>query len=174
MKYVIKSEECWKNALNLVAHFEGLRLSAYLCPAGYLSIGYGHRMDAGEPRRIDAETAKRYLVTDFSRFVDTVFDIFPNLWEGQLFALASLSFNLGLSWVGQDKNLGREVRALNRRQQVSGSDPKLQYNVTWYIAKYCYYHDKNGRAVLSEGLRRRRCAEIDLFNGELNYLSNKK
>ena len=173
MKYQIKSEECWKNALNLVAHFEGLRLNAYTCPAGYLSIGYGHRMDAGDVRQITSETAKSLLVADFGRFVDAVHDIFPYLWEGQLFALASLSYNLGLSWVGKDKNLGREVRALNNRQMVSGSDVKLQYNVTWYMGKYCYHHVK-GKPVLSEGLRQRRLAEIDLFNGELHYLSNKK
>lgn len=173
MKYLIKSEECWKNALNLVAHFEGLRLYAYTCPAGYLSIGYGHRLDAGDARQITRETAKHLLVVDFGRFVDVVHDLFPYLWEGQLFALASLSYNLGLSWAGKDKNLGREVRALNHRQMVSGSDVKLQYNVTWYMGMYCH-HKVNGKSVMSEGLRRRRLAEIALFNGELNFLSNNR
>lgn len=174
MKYVIKSEEAWKNALNLVAYFEGLRLSVYRCPAGFSTIGYGHRFNAGEPRTIDKATAIDYLVRDFGTCVDFLADIFPYLWEGQLFALASLSFNLGFSWISKDKNLGREVIALNKSQSHGGSNPKLQYNVCWYLTKYCYYKDtKTGRAVLSEGLRKRRLAERDLFNGELHFKSKK-
>lgn len=174
MKYVIKSEEAWKNALNLVAHFEGLKTTAYICPAGCLTIGYGHRMVNGEPRVITPETARNYLVADYSRFVDAVHDIFPYLWESQLFALASLSFNLGLSWVGKEKNLGREVLALNKSQSHGRTDLKLQYNVCWYLTNYCYYKDaKTGRPVVSDGLRKRRLAERDLFYGELHFKSKK-
>lgn len=173
MKYQIKSEECWKNALNLVAHFEGLKLAAYKCPANYLSIGYGHRLASGEPRVIDKVTARNYLLADFGNCVDNVNALFPHLWEGQLFALASLTYNLGLKWASLDKNLGREVAALNRSQMVSGSDISLQYNVLFYLTKYCYYHNEKGVAVYSEGLHKRRLAERDLFNGILNYQSKK-
>ena len=33
----------------LIQEFEGRRLTAYVCPAGVLTIGYGHTSVAGSP-----------------------------------------------------------------------------------------------------------------------------
>ena len=38
------------SGLELIKSFEGLRLTAYRCPAGVWTIGYGHTSQAGPPR----------------------------------------------------------------------------------------------------------------------------
>ena len=39
-----------QRGLDLIKEFEGLYLQAYRCPAGVLTIGYGHTSVAGEPK----------------------------------------------------------------------------------------------------------------------------
>ena len=38
----MESTPSFSNILDLIKHFEGLNLKAYKCPAGKLTIGYGH------------------------------------------------------------------------------------------------------------------------------------
>lgn len=150
----------------MVAYFEGLRLTAYKCPAGRWTIGYGHTLRTGESHApITKDVARSILVADFADCVDFVFDKFPFLSECQIFGLASLSYNVGFSWSDINKNLGREVTALNRSSKHGYRDHDLQRNVYFYIGQYVYYHDSSGRAVKSDGLVKRRGVERDFFLG---------
>ncbi|WP_143170902.1 glycoside hydrolase family protein [Desulfopila aestuarii] len=50
-------------AKKLARRFEGLRLARYLCPAGYMTIGYGHRF-AADQEQIDETKAEALLDGD--------------------------------------------------------------------------------------------------------------
>lgn len=49
------------NGINLIKHFEGFRKDAYICPAGILTIGYGHTESAKPGQNIDEATAEDLL-----------------------------------------------------------------------------------------------------------------
>jgi GH24 family phage-related lysozyme (muramidase) len=53
--------------------FEGCRLKAYRCPAGILTIGYGHTSAAGDPQvfegmSISQDRAEQILARDLAKF----------------------------------------------------------------------------------------------------------
>jgi lysozyme len=85
--------------LKQIKEHEGLRLKPYKCPAGRLTIGYGHNLeDNGLSKTAcefilfeDIEEAKRNLYTIFTR------DFFDSLSNNQKIALIDMMFNLGLS-----------------------------------------------------------------------------
>ena len=150
----------------MVAYFEGLRLTAYKCAAGRWTIGYGHTLRSGESHApITKNVAREILIADFGDCVDIVAHKFPNLAECQIFALSSLSFNIGFSWMDESRNLGREVSALNRSSTHGFRSADIQRNVYFYIGHYVFYHDSSGKAVKSVGLVRRRGVERDFFMG---------
>ena len=56
------------NTFNKIAEFEGLRLTSYKCPAGILTIGYGHTgKDVKENQIIDNAQAKTFLWNDLEK-----------------------------------------------------------------------------------------------------------
>jgi GH24 family phage-related lysozyme (muramidase) len=89
--------------INLIKQFEGLKLEAYVCPAGVLTIGYGHTSAAGAPvvikgMKITREEAERIVRADIDKFEDGVEKLVEgvNLNVCQFDALVSLAFNIGL------------------------------------------------------------------------------
>ena len=85
--------------LQQIKEHEGLKLFPYKCPAGKLTIGYGHNLeDNGLSQSVceyilieDIEEAKRNLYAIFTR------DFFDTLSNNQKIALVDMMFNLGLS-----------------------------------------------------------------------------
>ena len=82
--------------------FEGCHLSAYRCPAGVLTIGYGHtgKVDGKaifEGLTITEEKATELLKEDLAKFENAVNNVAltfePN--ENQFSALVSFAFNCG-------------------------------------------------------------------------------
>ena len=51
-------------ATDFIAGFEGLSLSAYACPAGKLTIGYGHTTGVVEGQTCTPEEASQWLIED--------------------------------------------------------------------------------------------------------------
>ena len=49
-----------QKGIDLIKKYEGLRLEAYLCPAGVWTIGYGHTAGVGKGMKITAEQAEEY------------------------------------------------------------------------------------------------------------------
>ena len=83
--------------LDIVKEAEGLRLSAYLCPAGIPTIGYGHTKGVKLGDTCTKEQAEKWLENDFfmaKKDVKAVVRV--PLSENQLDALASFVFNLGV------------------------------------------------------------------------------
>ena len=83
--------------LDIVKEAEGLRLSAYLCPAGIPTIGYGHTKGVKLGDTCTREQAEGWLENDFFMAKQDVKAVVRvPLRENQLDALASFVFNLGV------------------------------------------------------------------------------
>lgn len=92
-----------KAGIELIKRFEGLRLDAYRCPAGVLTIGYGHTSMAGSPRvtpglTISEDEAEQILIQDLKRFEAGVAELVTvPTNENQFSALVSFSYNTGVT-----------------------------------------------------------------------------
>lgn len=131
--------------LSLIKKFEGCRLTAYRCPAGVLTIGYGHTAGVTEGMQITVAQADDYLREDINKFELAVLKYDPvyHFTQNQFDALVSFTYNCG---VGNLKNLTSSgTRTIS---QISAKFPA-----------YC----KAGGVVLL-GLQRRRAAEKALFD----------
>lgn len=83
--------------LDIVKEAEGLRLSAYLCPAGIPTIGYGHTKGVKLGDTCTKEQAEKWLENDFFTAKQEVKAVVKvPLRENQLDALTSFVFNLGV------------------------------------------------------------------------------
>lgn len=135
-------------AVDFVKRWEGFRERAYRCPAGVMTIGYGHTGGVKEGDVVTAYEAEALLLEDLQSTVERLAPyIHVLVSEGQFIALTSLAFNLGVQ--GMVRKCPRLMRALNAREYEAAADEFL--DVT------------NGGIP---GLVRRREAERELFLGE--------
>lgn len=96
------------DAVALVKHFEGCKLTAYRCPAGVLTIGYGHTgPDVREGLTITQARAEELLTADLQPLASfiTKMVVLP-LAQHQLDALACFVFNVGRGAFEQSTMLG--------------------------------------------------------------------
>ena len=92
MTYSISSK-----GLDLIKQFEGCELKAYVCPAGVLTVGYGHTgADVYTGMEVSQAEADELLKTDTIRFEKAV-DKYVNVELKQCMfdALVSFTFNCG-------------------------------------------------------------------------------
>ena len=88
-------------------HFEGFSSTAYRCPAGYWTIGYGRNIESSGPG-ITTEEASLLLRNDVTRSIDEVCRAFPwvqGLDERRAEILTQLCFQLGLSRLQKFKKM---------------------------------------------------------------------
>lgn len=92
---------CPQEGIELIKKYEGLKLQKYLCPGGYWTIGYGHKLKPDESyESITEEEAFNLLIQDL---LDIGLRLRPLLkpeiyWglnSGQLSAIYSFTFNVG-------------------------------------------------------------------------------
>jgi GH24 family phage-related lysozyme (muramidase) len=129
---------------NLIKQFEGLRLTAYRCPAGKWTIGYGHTKGVKKGMYISEEVATHFLIEDVQR-VEPVINSYDDIYhwtQNEFDALASFAFNCGIG------NL-KKLLKYGQRTKSQIADAILLYNKA------------NGRVL--RGLIRRRKAERELF-----------
>ena len=84
--------------LNLIKYFESYKQFPYICPAGYLTIGYGHVIKPNETfeNGISPEAAEALLKEDVENAECAVIRlIVVPLTDNQFSALVSFTFNLG-------------------------------------------------------------------------------
>lgn len=82
--------------LQIIKDSEGLRLKAYVCPAGVLTIGYGSTGPHVLPGMVITEArADALLAEDLKRFEDWVAANCAPTTDNQFSALVSFAFNLG-------------------------------------------------------------------------------
>ncbi len=82
--------------LEKLMEFEGLRLEAYRDSAGVPTIGYGHTHNVKMGDRISPWYAKDLLTEDIAYFENQVKELGVARTEGQLDALTSFAFNMGM------------------------------------------------------------------------------
>lgn len=130
----------------LIREFEGCKLSAYVCPAGVLTIGVGSTGPHVKPgMTITQAEADALLLKDLVRFEAAVNNLAKiNLTQGMYDALVSFAFNCGEGALAESTLL----RRLN-----AGDDPCA-------VAKQEFPRWTNGGLA---GLVRRRDAEVKLF-----------
>ena len=136
-----------EKAKRLIKEFEGLRLTAYLCPAGVWTIGYGHTKGVKRGMKIDQAQADRLLdidLIDVARSIRQLVKVYIN--DNQAQALVSFVFNIG-SGAFEKSTL---LRKINNRDFLAAS---LEFR-KWVYAK----------GTKLPGLIRRRKAEKELFN----------
>ena len=138
-----------ETGLALIRQFEGLRLSAYRCPAGIATIGYGSTAGVQMGQTITAERAEELLREDVRQFEAAVSRLVKvPLSQGQFDSLASFAFNLGAKSLAQSTLL----RLLNAGD-YSGAAAQFD---RWVYA--------SGKKL--SGLVKRRAAERALFEGK--------
>lgn len=133
-------------AIELIKRFEGLRLTAYKCPAGVWTIGYGHTSGVREGDRCTGEQAEAWLAADVlesERAVDYLVKV--PLTDNQRGALVSLVFNVG----GGNFTASTLLKKLNAGDYAGAAAEFRRWN-------------KAGGKVLP-GLTTRRQAEAALF-----------
>lgn len=111
--------------IDFIAQQEGCRLTAYRCPAGVLTIGYGHTQGVRENQTITLEMAKELLKADLGKFVAGVNDlVLIDLTQGEFDALVSLTFNIGLGAFKKSTLL----KKLNNEDIIGAADEFLRWN----------------------------------------------
>ena len=133
-----------RRGINLIKEFEGLRLTAYRCPAGVYTIGYGHTRGVKRGMKITEEEASAFLTADLLNREKAVerYDSVYHWNQNEFDALVSFTFNCGAT----------NLRALLRNGRRNRSQ----------IAATLPLYRKAGGKVL-KGLERRRAAEKALF-----------
>jgi len=145
-------------AIELAKRFEGFhripksdplrRAHPYICPAGYLTIGYGHLCVPKHPPITEAE-AEVYLARDLQAALAGTLRYCPVLAtepEGRLAAIVDFTFNLGAGRL-QTSTLRRRIN----QRDWSGATQELR---RWV----------NGGGKALPGLVVRRAAEIALVD----------
>lgn len=120
----------------LIKSYEGCRLVAYRCPAGVLTIGWGHTGDVFEGQTITQQQADDLFDTDIVRYERPVqaYDVNQNQYD----SLVSFCYNCGPGAL---------------------EDVMTSGDVTGTMTLY-----RNGGGVVLPGLVRRRAEEVELYN----------
>ncbi len=92
--------------LDKLKEFEGLRLEAYRCAGGKLTIGYGHTgSDVREGDKISQYWAEELLKADVAKVAEQVQRMGVAHTQGQFDALVSFAFNIGVERLRTSKLL---------------------------------------------------------------------
>jgi lysozyme len=135
-----------RKGIEFIKAHEGLRLDAYLCPAGVPTIGYGHTYNVKIGDRITAEQAEMLLIGDLIVAETEVNRYGLHLTQNQFDALVSFVFNVG---AGNFRN-----STLLKRLKANPNDPDIANQFKRWV-----YSD--GKVL--PGLVRRRNEEAKLY-----------
>lgn len=81
--------------ISKLKEFEGCKLTAYKCPAGIWTIGYGTTKDVKQGMKITLADAEKLLKKDLEKFEDYVNKLNVCQTQGQFDALVDFAYNLG-------------------------------------------------------------------------------
>lgn len=92
---------------------EGLRLTPYLCPAGKITVGYGHNLEA---HPITEEQAEEFFGEDYARAFRDAADFaggvaeLVDLGEPRRAALVDMAFQMGGGALGKFRNMQAAIK----------------------------------------------------------------
>lgn len=143
---IMKASE---KAYSLMRQFEGLRLTAYRCPAGVWTVGYGHTSGVVPGMTITKEQAEEFLMRDIVTAENIVNAECRNLRQCQFDALVSFVFNVG----------GGNFRksTLLKKIKVNPND----YSIMDEFLRWVY-----AKGAVLPGLQKRRLVEMRLYFSE--------
>lgn len=139
-----------EQGIALLKEFEALRIKAYICPAGFKTIGYGHKILSHEQiEEINEARAETLLYEDLIFIENSVLrNIYIELAQEQFDALVCFTFNVG-SAAFQRSTLRQKINRLEH-------DSVTKEFMRWVYA--------NG--IILPGLVRRRIAESELYHSK--------
>ena len=134
------------DAYELIKQFEGLRLKAYLCPAGIWTIGYGHTSGVSPNSFITIQEADEYLHRDVATIEMQLNKLNLSLRQCQWDAIVSFVFNVG---IGNFKS-----STLLAKIRINPDDNSI-------IDEFLRWVYANGKVM--RGLQKRRLTEMKLY-----------
>lgn len=143
---IMKASE---KAYSLIRQFEGLRLTAYKCPAGVWTIGYGHTSGVVPGMTITKEQAEEFLRQDIASAENIVSVECLSLRQYQFDAMVSFVFNVG-SGNFRKSTLLKKIKANPDDNSI------MDEFLRWVYSK----------GVVLPGLQKRRLAEMRLYFSE--------
>lgn len=139
----------------LIKRSEGFSGRPYVCPAGVLTIGYGHTRDDADGQSMERweksgrvmtkHEADTVLEHDLTRFEEWVDALAPHTNDNQFSALVSFAFNLGTASLARSTLL--KYCQAGQHDKAAGEFGKWVY----------------GGGKVLPGLVTRRAAERDLY-----------
>lgn len=134
------------DAYELIKQFEGLRLEAYLCPAGIWTIGYGHTSGVSPNSLITIQESDEYLHRDVAAIEMQLNKLNLSLRQCQWDAIVSFVFNVG---IGNFK-----ASTLLAKIRINPDDNSI-------IDEFLRWVYANGKVM--RGLQKRRLTEMKLY-----------
>lgn len=140
-----------QSGLDLIAKYEGIRLKAYKCSAGVLTIGIGStRYEDGSPVQADdvlpSEAAAYKLFANTLGQYERAVSKLSGLSQNQFDALVSLCYNIGVGAFGKS--------TVFKRVANNPDDPAIREAI-------CRWNKAGGKTL--RGLVNRRKAEADHY-----------
>ena len=133
--------------LNYIKSFEELRLRSYICPAGKLTVGYGHTGTDVKPNMIITEAEAAELFRKDCAWVEAAVNAMnADLKQNEFDALCSLVFNIGAD-AFRNSTIRRLVVKKADKQKIA------EQFLLWTYIKGHY----------SQGLQNRRREEQKIF-----------
>ena len=139
--------------ITLIQRWEGFKPKAYMCPAGVLTIGFGHTGPDVKPGMvIGIAEGERLFLEDVKVAEDGVLELCKGitLTQGQFDALVSFVYNFGAQKFSKS--------TLLKKLKAGDKEGAAAEFIKWTKAK-----DKDGKLVDLPGLVARRKAERERF-----------
>lgn len=147
--------ELSKKGLKFLKSLEGCSLKSYLCPAGVLTIGYGHTKNVFEGMEITEKEAEDFLLKDLEKFEEKISSLLKvEVKQREFDSIVCLAFNIGLKAFENSTVLKRINEKAKKKDIISA----------WIL------WDKitvNGEKQVSKGLMNRRFKEVAFYCGKL-------
>ena len=110
-----------------IKEFEGFRSTAYKCPAGVLTIGYGHTAGVKQGQKITKEEADRLLVRDLIQYEAFVERLNVTCKQEKFDALVDFAFNLGCDAL-EGSTLLKKIRACRPDSEIRAEFMRWVYS----------------------------------------------
>ena len=123
-----------QRGLDMIKGFEGFKFTAYKCPAGVLTIGYGHTKDVKDNDVITRSEAEAFLIGDIQEAENAVKDLVKvHINQNKFDSLVSFTFNIGISAFSESTLLkmlvllvASIISGLSSSIWACGSNPPIQ------------------------------------------------
>lgn len=133
-----------------IKEFEGFRSTAYKCPAGVLTIGYGHTTGVKQGQKMTKEEADRLLLRDLIPYEAFVDKLNVTSQQHKFDALVDFCYNLGCAAL-ESSTLLKKIRACRPDAEIRAEFERWVYATV------------GGKKTKLPGLVTRRKWEADRF-----------